>query len=343
MHAFVVRIGATQARRCLIERLLFAQSAARTQNAQAMAKVLDLCKKNSAINSYGSLIPLVLALPPTPTSKARDTTRSERLSTIEVPSDERESETAAALTTVALMSACIFVDVVHWNEVASFTNILLASMVVLGAVDNFYDLLTMGVSMASKESANNLPSKEQLPFGLGSGRISGNVVRGLTRLSTVDAERESQCEAAALLVAYQLGLPCFAFRPNALEGSVLMIESSQKNSIVSPSLNTPSGIVRMLVWLLAPVAMEHSKYSQLICSDPREADGLLRRLEQYYMTNQGDIPWDGDDDRDDLIKWAYAEADLLLRNNKKLVEDLSKCLTSGAGTIGDCIAVIERW
>jgi hypothetical protein len=33
----------------------------------------------------------------------------------------------------------------------------------------------------------------------------------------VDTERECECEAAAFFAAYSLGLPCFAFRPNALE------------------------------------------------------------------------------------------------------------------------------
>jgi hypothetical protein len=308
-----------------------------------MAEVLDLSKKNTAVNIYGNSVSNVLALPVNPKSKVRDSTRLERLSRVTVPSDDREAETSSALAFASVMSACIFVDFVHWDDVATYSNLLLATLVVLGVVDNFYEVLSLLVKLASKESAVEVPNKEDLPFGLGSGRLSGNVVRGLARLATVDAERESMCEAAALLVAYQLGLPCFAFRPNALEGSILVIESTKENSVISPSLNTPSGIVRMLVWLLAPVAIENSKHSQLICSDPREADGLLRRLEEYYKENSGSIPWESDEDREDLLKWAYAEADLLLRDNKKLVEDLSKCLTSGAGTIGDCVAVIEGW
>jgi hypothetical protein len=308
-----------------------------------MAEVLSLSRKNSAINKYGNSIPAVLALPLNPNSKVRDTTRSERLSKVTVPSDEREVETSAALAFASVMTACIFVDVVHWDDVTTYSNLFLVALLVLGIVDNFYEVLSFAVKLASKESAANVPDKEDLPFGLGSGKLSGNVVRGLTRLATVDAERESMCEAAALMVAYQLGLPCFAFRPNALEGSILVIESTKEKSVIAPPLNTPSGIVRMLVWLLAPVAIENSKHSQLVCSDPREAEGFLRRLEEYNNENSGSIPWDVDEDRGDLIKWAYAEADLLLRDNKKLVEELSKCLTSGAGTIGDCVAAIEGW
>lgn len=309
-----------------------------------MAKVLELSKKNGGINTYGSLVPEVLPLPSNPLSKVRDTgsTCSERLSKITVPTDERESETTAALAVIATLGGCLLVDIAHWDDVATYTNWLLSALVVVGLVDNFYDVFSTLAHMASKDTPVNLPKKSDLPLGLGSGQVSGNVVRGLSRLSTVDAEREAQCEASALLVAYTLGLPCFAFRPNALEGSVLMIESTQTGA-GSTSPITPAGIVRMLVWLLAPVAMENSKYSQLICSDPREATGLLRRLELYYEGKPDALPWDGELERGNLLKWAYAETDLLLRENKKLVDDLSTCLTSGAGTIGDCIAILERW
>jgi hypothetical protein len=307
-----------------------------------MAKVLDLCKKNGAINSYGSLIPSVLALPPTPNSRARETTRSDRLSKVTIPSDDRETETTAALAVASVLGACVLIDVAHWNDVSAYTNVLIASLLVVGAIDNCYDLLSMVAKMASQESASVFPKKDELPFGLGSGKLSGNVIRGLIRLSTVDAERESQCEAAALMVAYQLGLPCFPFRPNALEGSILVIDSTRSESVVSPTLRTPNGIVRLLVWLFAPVATENAKYSQLICSDPREAEGMLRRLDEYYKNDPDNLMWETRD-REDLMKWAYAEADLLLRDNKKLLGDLSKCLTSGAGTIGDCVAIMEGW
>ena len=106
-----------------------------------------------------------------------------------------------------------------------------------------------------------LPDKDALPFGLGTGPTSGSVVRGLTRLLTIDAERESQCEAAALYSAYVLGLPCFAFRSNAREGSALVLQASNTDD----NLLTASGVLRMLIWLLVPVAMESSKYPNLYC------------------------------------------------------------------------------
>jgi hypothetical protein len=176
----------------------------------------------------------------------------------------------------------------------------------------------------------------------------------LTRLLTVDAERESQCEAAALYTAYVLGLPCFAFRPNALEASVLVVESMSRSSRDTKNtldnLLTSSGILRMLVWLMAPAAMESMTHPQLIMSDPREAEGFLQRLEDYFAGSDNDdsknvdLFWtESETTRADLLKWAYTEADLLLRANKAVVTELSNRLTSGAATIGDCVAVVEGW
>ena len=44
-----------------------------------------------------------------------------------------------------------------------------------------------------------------------------------------------------------------------------------------------------------------------------------------------------------LAAQALAEADLLLRNNKNIVDSLSKALAGGAATVGDCVAVLEEW
>jgi hypothetical protein len=205
-----------------------------------------------------------------------------------------------------------------------------------------------------------LPEKSSLPLGLGTGQWTGSIVRGWSRLVTVDSEREAACEAAALYTAYVLGLPCFAFRPNALEASVLVVEShsgtkdSAATATTLDNLLSAPGILRMLVWLMAAPAMESMSHAQLIMSDPREASGFLQRLEDYYRKTsheaalEVDLFWtedasNGRSVRDDLLKWAYTEADLLLRANRNVVNEVSNRLSSGAATIGDCVAVIEKW
>ncbi len=131
---------------------------------------------------------------------------------------------------------------------------------------------------------------------------------------------------------------------------------NKKVKVLDPLLSNV-GIMKMLVWLMAPVAMESMKHTQLIASDPREARGMLQRLEakandlsflkQQSNSSSGDSPpvwWLQDEqEQDDLLKWAYAEADLLLRSQKQVVTDVAQRLAGGAATVGDCVAVLENW
>jgi len=260
----------------------------------------------------------------------------------------------------------------NYEYVSPLAGLTLTAMVTVGVVDNFFDVLSMGGSLLVKTNADRLPDAvteaevakaEDMPFELGSGKLTSSITRGLTRLLIVDTERECQCEAASFFVAYSLGLPCFSLRPNALEAAVLMFESHKQDDIDddgSGSMNaldtllSDAGMMKMLVWLLAPVAMESSLHPQLIASEPREARGLLKRLEEKASVFgvedvlDGILHFDGDDEeklqeRGDLLRWAYAEADLLLRDNKSTIVELSERLIGGASTIGDCVAVIEEW
>lgn len=115
------------------------------------------------------------------------------------------------------------------------------------------------------------------------------------------------------------------------------------------SLASDVGLLKVLIWLMAPVAMELSKYPQLMSSEPREALGFLQRLDdksknniQIGQTLEGALP-DDEGQTDAYLRWALAEADLLLRNNAKAVDALSDALAGGAATVGDCVAILEGW
>ena len=51
------------------------------------------------------------------------------------------------------------------------------------------------------------------------------------------------------------------------------------------SLASDVGLLKVLIWLMAPVAMELSKYPQLMSSEPREALGFLQRLDDKSKNN----------------------------------------------------------
>ena len=222
-------------------------------------------------------------------------------------------------------------------------------------MDNFFDAIVMGGSAVAKmnedklpDSAKNLnaPKKEEMPLEIGTGKISGSVVRGLSRLLSDNTERDCQCEAAAVFAAYSLGLPCFAFQPNALEGAALIIESTGGSSNENDEFNLQGnmdslasdiGLLKVLIWLMAPVAMELSKYPQLMASEPREAMGVLQRLK---MKDASII----DEEEESLfVRFALSEADSLIRNNAKTVNQLSEALAGGSATVGDCVAILENW
>jgi len=352
-------------------------AATTTENSPAMASVLSLAAANKSLGSYGNLQGAITTLPSNPSARVvcpdgKRRTRAERLEILPpVPVDERAKELTAALVVTGVLSLCLIVQSVGglfgMEDLAGPAGIIVGSAVTVGIVDNFYDAIKTVTNLAvstQKEKMPDavkdvgLPDKESVPLGLGTGMLTGTIVRGLTRLLSVDTERECQCEAAAFFAAYGLGLPCFAFRPNALEGAILVLESAKdddySSSVLAPLLSDV-GILKVLIWIMAPVAMEGSKHAQLIASDPREGAGLLKRLKERSGSVGAEAAADVEDilrigdgeeeeeETDALLRWAYAEADAMLRENRGIVQELTERLAGGAATIGDCVAVIEGW
>jgi hypothetical protein len=343
-----------------------------------MSSALSLSATNGGIKNFGALQSFVTTVPTNPNTRVVcpdgvRRTKEERLAILQpVPMDDRASEVASALAVALVLSLCLIVrsfgSLFGLEDLQGPADLVIGSALTVGVVDNFYDAikgLTSLVANTQKDkipdvvkSANvGLPDKEGMPLGLGQGKITGTVVRGLTRLLSVDTERECQCEAAAFFVAYALGLPCFAFRPNALEGAVLIFESAgtdEYSKAVLDPLLSDVGILKVLIWIMAPVAMESSRHAQLIASDPREGAGLLKRLREKAGTVSaeaanaiedmlgGEMDISGDE-TDSLLRWAYAEADALLRDNRNVVVELTERLAGGAATVGDCVAVLENW
>jgi len=351
-----------------------------TSDARIMAKVLSLSIKNGAISTFGDLQAVVTPFPRSSPSGNmfqfgnKNKELIERLNNLpSVPDDDRAAEVTSAASFSAIVMACFGVNAIGgWfglEELAPYTNLFLGLMVTTVVIDNFFDVIVGGGSMIAKMNEDklpegakkiNAPKKEEMPLGLGSGSMTGTVVRGLGRLLSANTERDCQCEAAAIFTAYSLGLPCFAFRPNALEGAALVLESmsggeseieSENSEIYGEldNLSSDAGLLKVLIWLMAPVAMENGKHSVLISSDPRESDGFLRRLreksdEMEWAQKElaGVLPED-DEQAASYIRWALAEADILLRDNNRIVEQLAEALAGGAATVGDCVAILESW
>jgi hypothetical protein len=318
-----------------------------------MAKVILLATRNGAFSQYGILQRDISPLPTAQTTGVRlfdgsMKTRRDRLASLpDVPKDDRGTEVASAAIVATILGFCWAVDILDLDGITPFTSTLWILIVTIGILDNFYELLKFSASTFAKDKVGELP--DELPMSLGSGQVSGTVVKGFSRLIQVDTERECECEAAAFFAAYTLGLPCFSFRPNSLEAAVMVAESTLKDNDLDPLL-TNNGIMKILVWLMSPVAMEISRHPQLVQSDPREAEGFLTRLEKSKLIDKSELWWLSDDDpnaqraeKDDLLKWAFAEADVLIQRQRVPVEEIKERLASGAATVGDCVACIENY
>mmetsp|Transcript_17050 Transcript_17050/g.30606 ORF Transcript_17050/g.30606 Transcript_17050/m.30606 type:complete len:509 (+) Transcript_17050:78-1604(+) len=342
-----------------------------TSDARIMASVMSLAIKNGAILRYGSLQSSLNPIPRSSSTSASFSfgNQEQRLESLPpVPDDDRASEVSQAVIFSGVCASCIGINIFSGlfglEDLTFWTNLVLGVAITTVVVDNFFDALVTGGSAVAKmnedklpDGAKNLnaPKKEEMPLGIGTGSVTGSVVRGMNRLMSDNTERDCQCEAAAVFAAYSLGLPCFAFQPNALEGAALVVESMGEKPNdndqfnlqgAMDSLASDAGLLKVLIWLMAPVAMELSKYPQLMASEPREASGFLERLankSQYAQSAlEGALPVDSEE-TDAYLRWALAEADLLLRNNAKAVDELSEALAGGAATVGDCVAVLEEW
>lgn len=286
----------------------------------------------------------------------------------QIPKDERAKEIATSASFLAWMATCLVLSKsvgsgpLLIDESNAFQNSLLQAFASLGfnasllllLLDNIYDVIR-------NVARFKIDLPEKLPLNLGKGQITGVITRGFTRLFATDSQRDCECEAAAFYTAYALGLPCFAFRSNALEAANLLFESVQPPKIITPTsaaaalnpLLSQSGIVKILIWIMSPVAMESMKHTQLISSDPREGYGFLKRIKEKCTTfdvsreevNNLLTYWGptSQDYEENLIQFAFMQAQILLRENKSQVSLLTDRLCSGTATVGDCVAVLEEW
>ena len=204
-----------------------------------MANMLSLAIKNSAIQNYGSLQSSINLFPSNTRSAFPfgnnnndiQAAAMERLETLPpVPDDDRTAEVSQAVIFSGVLASCVGINVIAGpfglEDLTFLTNSILGLGISALVVDNFFDVIVMGGSTVAKMNKDklpdqaknmNAPKKEEMPLGIGTGSVTGSVVRGLNRLLSDNTERDCQCEAAAVFAAYSLGLPCFAFQPNALE------------------------------------------------------------------------------------------------------------------------------
>lgn len=177
-----------------------------------------------------------------------------------------------------------------------------------------------------------------------SGELFGLIGRGWMRLFSRDLIRESAVESASFLLGYLLGLPCCAFAPTAFK-PVDMLGLNGRNGRNGRKLGGAARLVdRILIWLLAPVALEASQYrGELLQADPTLAPQFLGAVRRRQATADVDVDqggWSASED-EVRVRWAYAEARQLLQRYASVREALQERMAAGVSA-GECVLLIEE-
>ena len=156
-----------------------------------------------------------------------------------------------------------------------------------------------------------------------------------------------------------------ALRGDEAEESYQVSRRAVKQSLIDTDSITAAdlaGLGRVLVWMMSPVAAEVQKYGKTVVSDPKRARRFLDAmaaiqkaelrdvarapdqslaLEVQQRLPHIDVP-KSDEDKNALLRWAYFEADTLLRQYGDLVVDVSDYLGSGTSSVGEVVALLEQ-
>jgi len=105
---------------------------------------------------------------------------------------------------------------------------------------------------------------------------------------------------------------------------------------------------RLLIWLLAPAALEAERYPELAQAEPGLA-AIFLQAARRRETQLGQAPlgvdldqggWDASEDGARL-RWAYAEAGRLLKAYSGLRATLQEQMVAGVSA-GDCVVLLEE-
>ena len=211
------------------------------------------------------------------------------------------------------------------------------------------------------------------------GEVFETIGRGIGRFMNRDLGAECRVESASFLVGYLLGLPCCALAP-AVDGPLAMLTECVGGGGGAASSGAagggaaglkalgPAGAVgalgdrtidRILIWLMAPLAVESvaaykqgsSAPTQASAAAPGVAKDFLvaaRRQEARQLalgvTNSVNLQAGGwgttPADDTDRIRWANAEAIGLLTRAAGVRESIQELMAEGS-SLGSCVRLVE--
>lgn len=279
-------------------------SAVNAGDPSTILSALRATKGNGACRTFATP---QLKLPDVPTSPPA-----------ELPPDSRGSEVGAAATFAAGVGGVAALEVIDFVD---FTDGLVSAPP-LPIV-----LFVLAAGWAADRYARQ-------------GEYASLIGRGLSRLFSRDLQRECAVESASFLLGYILGLPCCPFKPTVFKPLDMLAASS---AAMEADIGVPARLVdRVLIWLMAPAALEQIVYRETLVSDPTLGAQFLdaaRRREFSLGVDVQQGGWAADSD-DARVRWAYSEAKRLLSRYSGVREVLQERMASGVSA-GDCVVLIE--
>jgi len=118
--------------------------------------------------------------------------------------------------------------------------------------------------------------------------------------------------------------------------------ASNSEGIAQLTQGSPRILDRLLIWVMAPVAVEGLIYGETLQSDPALALRLLqasRRREADLGIDPREGGWQAEED-ELRLRWALSEARALLKRYSGLREQLQERMVTGVSA-GDCVLLIE--
>ncbi|XP_017623078.1 uncharacterized protein LOC108467088 isoform X3 [Gossypium arboreum] len=145
-------------------------------------------------------------------------------------------------------------------------------------------------------------------------------------------ERIVRHEAAHFLIGYLLGLPILGYSLDIGKEHVNLIDEKLEKLIYSGQLDAKE-LDRLAVVAMAGLAAEGLKYDKVV---GQSAD--LFTLQRFINRSQPKL---GNDQQQNLTRWAVLFAGSLLKNNKVIHEALISAMSKKA-TVLECIQAIEN-
>lgn len=226
-------------------------------------------------------------------------------------------------------------------------------------------LFATGAILAHPPAAFVLPGLASA-WGLDRYQQGGEAIerigRGLGRLDqgpmARDLQRDCALDSAAFMVGYLLGVPC-CISAATLDGALDVLRTptselgraAQASSALARTSSSALTVLasarvvdRLLLWLLAPAALEVAQFGEVRVADPSVALEFVKAARRREAFHGVDVSQGGEwlpEEDEQRVAWAYAEAGALLRRCSALQQALQERMVEGV-SVGECVVLVEE-